>query len=76
MYVYAHMHLCLCVLICGWVPHARQPHKQTKNYNPSNNQQMEIDRVKFILARYLSARLRKIEKRVLHIALSPEILQR
>lgn len=37
---------------------------------------MEIDRVKFVLARYLRARLRKIEKRVLHIALNPDMRQR
>lgn len=63
-------------------PHqpTNQPTKKTHKYINTNassiNPQMEIDRVKFILARYLRARLRKIEKRVLHIALSPEMLQR
>ncbi|TFJ80196.1 hypothetical protein NSK_008462 [Nannochloropsis salina CCMP1776] len=38
--------------------------------------QMEIDRVKYLLSRYLRARLRKLEKYILHVALDPDMRQR
>lgn len=38
--------------------------------------QMEVDRVKFSLARYLRARLRKIEDHALHILGKPELMSR